>query len=91
MRGIPGIFPQIISNVLQGQIMKDAKSGKWSGIVIGTIFTAFGLWGVIFQEYSSEGNRFRNGLHLNGHEAVITGAAILLTGLYILYLTLSRK
>lgn len=62
-----------------------------SGIILGTILTAYGAWGVLAQEYSSDGYRWRNGLQLEGHQAVLTGAVILAAGVYVLYVSLTAR
>jgi hypothetical protein len=71
--------------------MGQGSLGRASGILLGVILIFFGAWGLVFQEYSSDGYRWRGGLHLEGFPAVLTGAVVLIAGIYVIYLSFSKK
>jgi hypothetical protein len=71
--------------------MGDGRLGKAGGIILGTILIVFGTWGLFVQEYSNDGYRWRGGLHLEGFPAALTGAVVLIAGVYVIYLSFSKK
>lgn len=71
--------------------MDDGRLGRAGGIILGTILIAFGKWGLVFQAYSNDGYPWRGGLNLEEFPAALTGAAVLIAGIYVIYLSFSDK
>lgn len=69
----------------------EGKLGKVGGTVLGLTCVVFGSWGILTGEYSNEGYRWRDGLKVEGLPATVIGTAVLLYGIYILYVVLSHR
>jgi hypothetical protein len=65
--------------------------GRISGTILGLVLIGFGLWGIIGQEYSTEGYPWRGGLDLEGYPALIVGIAALLCGIYAIYVVITHR
>ena len=80
---------EVIRNITLSSTLKKLS---WLYRVVSFVLLGYGIKTVITQEISASGSRMRGaGWSLQGNDAILIGSVLILTGIYILYVTITVK